>query len=196
MRGTNWQEARKALKRLATVAAKYDPDGIEIHFLNSKRTLTTSDPQKIRELFDSVKPSKATPLGGKLQELLFEYMKDMTSTSTKKKVNYIVITDGVPTDNPMTKDGIIRAARRLDELQLPTHQIGIQFVQVGREKDAAAFLQALDDDLSKPKPGETKIRDMVDTTIAKKNEPLDLIKVFLGAINRRVDLNGSSVLSG
>lgn len=36
MAGSLWREAGKALADVARVAAQYDDDGIDIHFLNSK----------------------------------------------------------------------------------------------------------------------------------------------------------------
>jgi hypothetical protein len=45
-----------------------------------------------------------------------------------KPVNFVVITDGAPTDDPETV--IMTAARRLDQGRFPISQVGIQFVQV------------------------------------------------------------------
>jgi hypothetical protein len=58
----------------------------------------------------------------------------------------VVITDGVPTDDP--ESVIVAAARRLDRGNYPMMQVGIQFVQVGNSAKAREFLEELDDNLS------------------------------------------------
>lgn len=84
-----------------------------------------------------------------------------------KPLNIIVITDGRPSDK--LEDCIVQAARMLDALDAPAWQIGIQFFQVGGDKDAANSLMELDDGL-KDRYG---IRDMVDTIPFKADLILD-----------------------
>lgn len=36
MAGRRWQEARDALASVVATAAKYDDDGVDVHFLNSR----------------------------------------------------------------------------------------------------------------------------------------------------------------
>jgi len=171
---------------LASVAGQYDQDGIEIHFINSTESRSgVRDSTKVEALFRSVKPHGRTPLGTRLTSLLEEYYKRLESNpQSTKPVNFIVITDGAPTDNDETERGIIKYAKALDAKNARVAQMGIQFVQIGDDPDATAFLKKLDDDL--PRHG---IRDIVDTTHAKGK--LDLVKILLGAINRRVDNKGS-----
>ncbi|KAG6864816.1 hypothetical protein C0991_007002 [Blastosporella zonata] len=208
MGGSRWKEAKSALEMLATVATQYDKDGIEIHFLNSDETMTTSDPKAVKALFNSVQPKNLTPLGGRMTKLLNAYMERLKSDPETRKVNFIVITDGAATDNPMTYNIIVETARTLDEMKSSPNQIGIQFVQVGDDRNATAFLKALDDDLKLHAKVRVcrallftilvllylfgLVKDMVDTT-SPDGKPLDLVKVLLGAINRRVDVKGSAV---
>ena len=73
-------------------------------------------------------------------------------------------------------------------------QLGIQFVQIGTDRNATRFLQQLDDDIA----SEQGVRDIVDTTpyIGQLNAET-IIKILLGGINRRVDRRGGmSVMSG
>lgn len=49
-----------------------------------------------------------------------------------KPVNFLVITDGAPSDDPETV--IVAAARRLDAGNYPMSQVGIQFIQVRAER--------------------------------------------------------------
>lgn len=75
------------------------------------------------------------------------------------------------------------AAADLLSAFLTTSKLGIQFVQIGNDKDASEYLRTLDDDLA-----ATGIRDIVDTTpyIGEISSDM-IIKVLLGGINRRQD---------
>ncbi|KAG9082673.1 hypothetical protein FRC07_014137 [Ceratobasidium sp. 392] len=199
MSGSRWKEAGNALASVAEKAAIYDPNGIDIHFLNSPEFVQeVTSQQEVLDLFSSVRPYGPTPTGDRLDQLLGEYITQLEDAKTKglkkmpKPVNFIVITDGVPTDDP--ESVIIAAARRLDAGNFLLSQLGIQFIQVGNDSKATKSLKELDDGLNKTH----KIRDMVDTT-PYKGKALDgatVVKVLLGGINRRVDnRGGASVLN-
>jgi hypothetical protein len=70
-------------------------------------------------------------------------------------------------------------------MRAPLKQLGLQFVQVGNDAEAAKALRKLDEDLQ-------GVRDMVDTTpfTQLKNGQLTadiLIKMLIGGINRKID---------
>jgi hypothetical protein len=86
---------------------------------------------------------------------------------------------------------IVAAAKRLDKHEFPLNQLGIQFVQIGRDPEATQALAELDDDLA----GTYGVRDIVDTT--PYNSRLDgemLVKILLGGINKRVDKRGGAAV--
>lgn len=196
MAGPLWFEAREALAGVAELASKYDADGIDIYFLNSPLVGNgLRHASEVKRLFDQVEPDGITPTGEKLEELLLDYLLrlehakeradagDHSALREIKPVNYLVITDGAPSDDPETV--IVTAARRLDAGKFPITQVGIQFIQIGNDPDAGEALRELDDDLA----GKYGVRDIVDTTLYSGNQ-LDatvLTKCLLGGINRRVD---------
>ncbi|KAG8690563.1 hypothetical protein FRC09_011937 [Ceratobasidium sp. 395] len=198
MAGSLWREAGQALEGVARVAAQYDEDGIDIHFLNSRESLIGAQNEaQIRELFTRIHPRGQTPTSARLDSLLRSYVasieqayKATSSTDPSitgiKPVNFIVITDGAPTDEP--EDVIVAAARRLDRGDFPLSQLGVQFVQIGNDPEAKAALEELDDDLSE----KYGVRDIVDTTPYLEGglNGETLIKILLGGINRRVDKRG------
>ncbi|KAG6331583.1 hypothetical protein ID866_7508 [Astraeus odoratus] len=204
MEGARWAEAKAALAGLATIASEYDTDGLDIHFLNhySASALGVKDGEAVKELFDHVQPYGLTPIGEKLEGLLSEYIRrlenaqnlcdkgDSLALKQIKPVNFIVITDGAPTDDP--ESVIVAAARRLDASHFPLSQVGIQFVQIGNSRKAAAYLNELDDALS----NRHMIRDIVDTTpfLNARLTSDVLIKILLGGINRRVDRRGAEAV--
>ncbi|KAJ6615585.1 hypothetical protein B0H10DRAFT_2040034 [Mycena sp. CBHHK59/15] len=199
---TRWDEAGKALELLAETAQEYDSDGIDIHFLNNeKKALNMKSSTDVRNIFDKARPFGGTPTGQRLKKLINPHIvrleaaridadgtpRDRKTGQVIKRVNFIVITDGVATDDPATKNTIIKAATHLKALtNLCSIQVGIQFVQIGNDDAATKALKALDDDLHKA----GNIRDIVDTTPYAKLNPVTaegLIKVLLGGINRRID---------
>jgi len=199
MEGERWHEARDALAALADIASKYDADGIDVCFLNSKKVGTNmKNADLVRRLFDSVRPNGITPIGEKLESLLLYYLQgleqakarldagDQRAMKNVKPVNYIIITDGAATDDP--EEVIVAAARRLDAHNFPLTQVGIQFVQIGSSQEATAFLDELDNGLSR----SYGIRDIVDTTPYTGGQITAdmIIKILLGGINRRVDRRG------
>ncbi|KAG6373860.1 hypothetical protein JVT61DRAFT_6012 [Boletus reticuloceps] len=198
-----WEQACEALSELAQIAATYDRDGIDIHFLNHPTCgMNIKDPKGVRHLFRHVQPEGPTPIANKLDILVGDYVDKLERAGRRKHkgdalalrqikpVNFIVITDGVPTDEPM--DSIVSLARRLDHEHVPLAQVGIQFVQIGNDKEATEFLKQLDDDLS----GIFGVRDIVDTTpyLGTSLTATMLIKILLGGINRRVDRRGGEAV--
>ncbi|KIO31076.1 hypothetical protein M407DRAFT_14197 [Tulasnella calospora MUT 4182] len=198
MDGPLWFEARDALAGIAEVAARYDLDGIDVHFLNNPivgRGLRNG--AEVKQLFDQTAPYGITPTGEKLEELLLEYLLkledakaaqlggDAGALKRVKPVSFLVITDGAATDDP--ESVIVQAARRLDEGRFPLSQVGIQFVQIGTDDNAAEALRVLDDDLATVHG----VRDIVDTypyTAEGSQLTADsLAKILLGGINRRLD---------
>ncbi|THH11715.1 hypothetical protein EW145_g474 [Phellinidium pouzarii] len=200
MAGEKWVEAREALASLADIASKYDMDGIDAYFLNANRSAhNMRNASSVKRQFDSIQPHGISLLGRKIEELLHDYLTilesakqdvsrgDLRAVQRVTPINYIIITDGVPTDDPEAV--IVQAARRLDKGNFPLSQVGIQFVQVGDDPRATEALRELDDGL----PKEYGIRDMVDFT-PYRGGALDsemLIKILLGGISRRVDKKGA-----
>lgn len=203
---TRWRDTRAALETIATVATKYDSDGIDVHFLNSTQhdAYNIQSAAEVRRLFDLVRPAGITPIAACLDHILRAYLDTYataraamipgTTTKYPKPLNIIVLTDGEPTDDP--ESVIVDAARRLDALNAPLCQVGIQFFQIGDEEGAREALEDLDDALA----GIYGIRDMVDYTPYIGNRPgrsVDedgeavtgewILKVLTGAVNRRLD---------
>lgn len=196
---TRWRDTRAALETIATVATKYDADGIDVFFLNSTqhsaRNVRSAD--EVRRLFDLVQPGGITPIAACLDRILRRHLdryaaaREAGDGEYPKPLNIIVLTDGEPTDDP--ESVIVDAARRLEALNAPLCQVGIQFFQIGDEEGAREALEELDDALA----GLYGIRDMVDYTPyigggigGEDGEAVTgewILKVLTGAVNRRLD---------
>lgn len=97
MVGERWEQAQTALRGVVRQAIRYDDEGVDIYFLNSKRVgkgLRTSE--DIEELFAGLEPRGATPTGLKMEAILRDYMSRLEASSddSVKPMNLIVVTDG------------------------------------------------------------------------------------------------------
>jgi len=196
MAGRSWRETSAALSSIAKICTTHDKDGIDIYFLNAKDNASyknIKDAAQVNQVFESVKPGGGTPTGTKLNKILKPYLaecesKGIGNVDNVKPLNIIVITDGVATDDP--ESVILQAATKLDKLEAPPWQIGIQFFQVGEERGAAEALQELDDCIKDMVVGGC--RDIVDTVPWKGSNSTGLnadgiLKVVLGSVNKRLD---------
>lgn len=193
-----WAHAQQAVEGIAEVAAQYDSDGIDLHFINSTQVGTRlTRTEHVMDLCCQAELVGNTQIGAKLGALLWEYIAKITAARKQapssrysiKRMNLIVITDGDTTDGDSDFDVlasvITGAAKRLKSDGWPPNQVGISLIQVGDADDAEKYLQHLDDDLSK----QNEIPDMVDTTRYHPDQVDEalLSKMLLGGISRVYD---------
>ncbi|BGP40236.1 hypothetical protein JCM10449v2_004194 [Rhodotorula kratochvilovae] len=185
-----WKETGEALMGVVEQCTKYDKDGIDVLFMNNddRRLENITDPALVARAFREVEPFGSTPTGMVLDEVLRDYVERVEGAkATKARVKpllLLVLTDGRADDPDMVKDIIVEMAQRLDEIRAPPYQLGLQFIQIGTDPEARAFLQELDDDL-KPQLG---VRDMVDCTPYEgRITPEFILKAALGSVNKALD---------
>lgn len=104
-----WPDVRALLERIAPVCAKFDPDGIDVFFLNHrpKGLLSNMSFRKsgyrhlggnaagadgVASLFEKVKPSGKCNLGARLSKLLSWYGAMLKKDEEGAALNLIVIT--------------------------------------------------------------------------------------------------------
>ncbi|KAI0691107.1 hypothetical protein BC835DRAFT_1279792, partial [Cytidiella melzeri] len=184
-------QATQAVGQLAQKAIEYDNNGIDLVFINERNKAYES--LKVTKICEAIiNHHFGTPTGKRVNELLEKYERDLRNTRGQmKKLNILVITDGAATDMDDLVRAIAKHAKYLDTNHYPLDQTGIQFVQVGNDKTAKAFLQALDNDYRAPwaENGNKAPRDIIDTVPYTGGElsGAALIKVLLGSINRKID---------
>ena len=205
MAGRSWRECGAALEAITPICTGHDDDGIDLYFLNSKsadyKNVTSAG--AVHEIFNSVRPGGRTPTGKRLNEILKPYLSELEANirSNKKTapMNIIVITDGVPDDD--VESVLIKAAKKLDELDADPWQVGVQMLQVGEEEGARVHLETLDDELSQMGGGCRDIVDTVPFVPGARGRGVGLtaesiLKVVLGAVNKRLDRRGNSTIQG
>ena len=175
MWGKPWQDVAAVLETITPICTAWDADGVDLYFLNKQdntRYMNITTAAAVQQIFREVSPLGSTPTGKRLNAIMNPYLHELVACTNRgaelpKPMNIIVITDGAPTDDP--ESVIAQAAKRLDRIDAPSWQIGIQFFQVGRDQAAARALKDLDDNLT----DRYHIRDMVDTVAWNDGERLD-----------------------
>ena len=170
MRGEKWDLVQKILDYSIVVAARYDPDGIDIHFMNNTKANQDriKDAKIATKLHHGIELRGSTPTLDKLSRHLGGYIQRFKAAGFStdfKGYNLIVLTDGEP--NPedddegdmsdqdearkhkaafrLIRQKIVEIAKKLDEVDAERKQVGIQFCQVGNDEDATEFFKYLDD---------------------------------------------------
>lgn len=189
MRGEKWELVQKILNYSTVVAARYDEDGIDVHFMNNTRASqdNVKDPDIAVKIHHGVELRGNTPTLNRLSRHLKDYLQRFKAANYAadfKYCNLIVLTDGEP--NPeyenesdisdredakknkaafrLIRKRIVEVAKKLDDEDAEPGQIGIQFCQIGNDHDATVFFEYLDDRLK----GRHKLRrDVSDSHIEK-----------------------------
>lgn len=98
-------------------------------------------------LFKEIRPDGPSPTADKLEEVLNHFCADFVNDRQIKGLNLIVLTDGDRSPGQDVERLIVRTAKELEKLRVPSSKVGIQFVRIGNDPKAAAVLQGLDDNL-------------------------------------------------
>ena len=174
MEGEKWELVQKILDYSTVVATRYDPDGIDVHFMNNTNASRDNiiDPIVAVNMHHGIQLKGNTPTRDRLARHLGAYLQKFKAEGYSKDFRYynlIVLTDGEP--NPEYEDStdmsdqedakkhkasfrlirkkIVTVAKKLDEVDAEPGQIGIQFCQIGNDQEATAFFEYLDDRLKR-----------------------------------------------
>ena len=151
MEGPRWTTTKQVMAQIASIAVKYDNNGVDVRFfnnyLNDEERLNLDSAEKVMSLFENLDPYGETPTADTLEVELNEYVHEYKNNRHIKGLNLIVITDGEPSPKQNVEGVIVKYARMLAKQDAPPLQVGIQFVQIGDEKGAKNFLDSLDNDL-------------------------------------------------
>ncbi|KAK0718730.1 hypothetical protein B0T21DRAFT_55204 [Apiosordaria backusii] len=163
---SKWDDLIESIQWTTDIVCRYDKDGIDVRFFidEAKDEFGIKKAQRVLDLLSNeVAPDElggGTYIADRLYTILTEHLvkfekwkqgltksRGSPRVEKPKKLNLIVITDGAADDMEEVEDVIVETAKKLDELGAPAHQLGIQFLQIGKDDDAARWLAKLDDAL-------------------------------------------------
>lgn len=164
---SRWDLLVESLQYFGDVAAQSDEHGVDIKFLvnEHKNAENIQSGQQVLDILEEIRirpddqGSLDSVLWGVLRQYLDLYRQYQTiqriklpgvkiQVETPRALNVIVITDGLEHDYEEVEAALIRTARELQELEIPKFQLGVQFVQVGKDTFAEKRLRLLDDKLA------------------------------------------------
>lgn len=190
---SRWEQAKEWSKAIAQKCDQYDSDGLDVIIFDSYVTQyknVTSD--KVEKLFRENNPGGSTNTAGAIELALSDYLKDKgevkgksffggifsksttTVEPTQKPLIIICITDGEPNSQEDLEKVIVSATKKLST----DSEIGITFIQVGKDSGARKFLKKLDDDLT----SRGAKFDIVDCKDYDEMSNMSIEEVFIQAI--------------
>lgn len=167
---TRWQECAETAVSLARFLEPVDADGLTlITFNSSVQVYDNQTADKLDALFASEQPGGSTNLGAALEQAFAKKF------GSGKPTLVFVFTDGEPDSRTAAENAIVNAANKLNA----DEELAVQFVQIGDDAGAAAFLQHLDDNLQ----GKGAKFDIVNTLKREEAEGLTVEQLCWQALN-------------
>lgn len=175
---SRWKSAEESTVALSRKISTLDPDGITvIPFASSFKVYENVTPDTVQNIFTENSPMGGTTLAPVLKHVFADYAK--RKAAGKAKANgemLIVVTDGAPTDPSDVAKEIVRFGNTLEN---GDDEYGIQFIQVGKDVQASAFLKKLDDDLT----SQGAKYDIVDTKTMEELENIGVTEALMAALD-------------
>lgn len=153
---SRWDYAQENVLAIARECQKYDDNGITVGVFANKLKLyenVTDGAGMLEKIFSENQPGGSTDTAGAVDHVIQEYL-----SSKGKPIIVVVITDGVPDDEATLVKVIVNATKKIDSRE----EIGLEFVQIGQDSHAHAFLDRLDNHLTQ----EGAKLDIVNTVTA------------------------------
>jgi uncharacterized protein YegL len=174
---TRWQAMQEATLAIASRCEQFDPDGITIYLFASRfkryENVTTA---KVQQIFQENEPMGSTALDAVLEDAFNRYFQRKAAGQAKQEGELIlVVTDGEPNDQRTVMKVIIEATRKMQR----DSELGVSFIQIGKDAQATRFLRALDDELTRAGAQF----DICDTITMDDIEDTPINEVLMNALN-------------
>jgi hypothetical protein len=142
---SRWDVMQESTLALAAKCEEFDPDGITVYTFSTRfRRYDNVTANRVIQIFQENEPLGRTEMAEVLKDLFQNYFQRRESGETKPNGEIIlVVTDGQPDNRESVIREIVEATQRIDR----DEELGISFIQIGNDPDAAAFLKALDGEL-------------------------------------------------
>lgn len=173
---SRWQGCQEGALALATKIEEFDKDGIDVYaFASQFKYYEGVTAAKVGDVFKENDPNGSTALDLVLQDACDKHF--ARKSSGKMKANgttILVVTDGEPNDRKAAASVIVEASKKIDK----DEELAIQFIQIGKDQGATAYLKTLDDDLT----SQGAKYDIVDAKTADEIENMTFVEALTQAI--------------
>ncbi len=173
---TRWEMAQESTIALAKKCEEIDPDGITVYLFSGRfRRYDNVTADKIVQIYRENEPMGKSDLKTVLRDALDNYFQRKAIGQAKPNgETMLIITDGVPDEPKEIIRLIIEASQKIER----DEELGISFIQVGKDKKASEYFKALDDQLES---AGAKF-DIVDTVTIDDMKDMSLTEVLLNAL--------------
>lgn len=173
---SRWSTCQESTQAIANKLAEFDPDGITVvPFATNFKTYENTTPDKVKNVFQENSPMGATNLAPPLQWIFNHYLAEKKAGTTKQHGSIaVVITDGAPSDPEEVSKAIANFTKKLDNRE----EFGIEFLQIGKDASASAYLKRLDDHLTQ----EGAKLDIVNTKTMEDLENVGLTEALIASL--------------
>lgn len=130
--GSCWHQAHMLMHELAPIVTQYDPQGMDLHFLNHRNLrqgLQTT--QDVQAVFFRIRPTGGAPVGKHVQAILDGCLSTLRYERNLKPLNLVVITAGEEDNWCILMSAITDDLNQVTKRGHPGHQLGIEFLLVG-----------------------------------------------------------------
>mmetsp|Transcript_77029 Transcript_77029/g.160289 ORF Transcript_77029/g.160289 Transcript_77029/m.160289 type:complete len:259 (+) Transcript_77029:128-904(+) len=176
---TRWAELQNTLSAVIDVAACFDPQGVDVHFLNRTpvRGVQNQSDTRLKQAFQTP-PAGATPLTQMLQRVAKE-------SKLEKGMLLLVFTDGEPSGG---REDFRNALKQL----VKQHNVRVQIMACTADENVVAWLSEVDEEFAEV--------DVTDDYYSERKEVLRAglaprftrgdwcMKAMLGPVSRKYDL--------
>ncbi|GAA5866521.1 hypothetical protein JCM8547_000653 [Rhodosporidiobolus lusitaniae] len=196
--GSRIDDLKLITQRVATAAALFDTDGIQVRFMNTNLEGNhITNEQQANQLIASVNFSGLTPLGTSLEQKIIQplVVGPARANALRKPVLVIAVSDGEPAgeDRNAFLNAIRNAKAALQQTRYGPDALSIELAQVGNDMKARAFMEALDNDpvagglLDVTGTYENEQDNMMRTTGINLTPDVWLLKLLCGGIDSSWD---------
>lgn len=144
---SRWDYAQENVLAIARECQKYDDNGITVGVFANKLKLyenVTDGAGMLEKIFAENQPGGSTDTAAALDHVIQEYLATK-STATCKHIIVVIITDGIPDDEKALVKVIVDATKKISTRE----EIGLEFIQIGKDQHAHEFLDRLDNNMTK-----------------------------------------------
>lgn len=135
---TRWDELKRTVSIVVDIANVFDPDGVDVYFLNREPMFHVRSSADLEILF-AMAPEGATPMVPVLRQVL----RDKRNQIYERKLLILIATDGIPTDERERPD--IRTLEHvLREERQPINQIPVSFIVCTDDVQCMEYLNRWD----------------------------------------------------
>ena len=173
---TRWELAQESTIALAEYCDDIDPDGITVYLYSGRfRRYDNVTVEKIKQIYAQNEPMGKSDLKSVLEDALNNYFQRKAEGQAKANgETMLVITDDIPDEPKEIIKIIIDASHKIDR----DEELGISFIQIGKDKKAREYFKALDDLLE----GAGAKFDIVDTVTMDDLSQMSLKQVLVNAL--------------